>query len=134
MFELSVDDWIVTGDTSKAGRITRPIRTFRLPTTIRWVSVPIEYLSRSNTPRTINKETSAMKTNWKSLALMGGIAMGCFAAGTSPARARVSRSAMRGPEYPSESTPAWEALAPVFTAEVIPSSRPLPSSSRRLPR
>ena len=75
-----------------------------------------------------------MKTNWKSLALMGGIAMGCFAAGTSPRPPRVSHSAIRGPEYPSGSTPAWEALAPVFMAGVIPSSRPLPSWSRRLPR
>ena len=31
-----------------------------------------------------------MKTNWKSLALLGGLAMGCFAAGTSPRHPRLS--------------------------------------------
>jgi hypothetical protein len=38
-----------------------------------------------------------MKTNWKSLALLGGVAMGCFAAGASPAQAQGFSFGYSGP-------------------------------------
>jgi hypothetical protein len=38
-----------------------------------------------------------MKTNWKSLALLGGLAIGCFATGTSPAHAQGFSFGYSGP-------------------------------------
>jgi hypothetical protein len=38
-----------------------------------------------------------MKTNWKSLALVGGLALGCFAVGNTPARAQGFSFGYAGP-------------------------------------
>jgi hypothetical protein len=43
------------------------------------------------------QETPAMKTNGKSLALLGGLAVGCFAVGNTPARAQGLSFGYSGP-------------------------------------